>query len=98
MTTVTVKMDTQLFIWCINGALALAAFFGGMVLKDLSGAVKELRDADERMSERLSNYVLKDEFREFRQEQKENFERIFDKLEDLRMQVSAKADRRELRG
>lgn len=88
----------------IQGLLGLVVFFGGMWVRDLAQAVKELRMEDQKlaerqstsdkaMSERMSNYVHKDEFREFRVEQRELFNQMFEKLDDVKDTLARKADR-----
>lgn len=88
----------------INGLLSLVVFFGGMWVRDLAQAVKDLRMEDQKLaerlaltdkatSERLANYVHKDEFKEFRTEQRELFRQMFEKLDDVRDSLANKADR-----
>lgn len=88
----------------INGLLSLVVFFGGMWVRDLAQAVKELRMEDQKLadrqaandkaiSDRLSNYVHKDEFREFRIEQRELFERMFSRMDDIKDALARKVDR-----
>lgn len=88
----------------IQGLLGLVVFFGGMWVRDLAQAVKELRTEDQKMaerqaiservlSERMSNYVHKDEFREFRVEQRELFDKMFERMDDIKDSLAKKADR-----
>jgi hypothetical protein len=88
----------------IQGLLGLVIFFGGMWVRDLAQAVKDLRMEDQKlserqaasdraMSERMSNYVHKDEFREFRIEQRELFNQMFEKLDDVKDSLARKVDR-----
>lgn len=88
----------------IQGLLGLVVFFGGMWVRDLAQAVKDLRMEDQKLSERLAltdkatserlaNYVHKDEFKEFRTEQRDLFERMFEKLDDVKDTLARKADR-----
>lgn len=66
------------------------------MIRDLSTAVSDLRKADEKLSEKLADRVTKDEFRELRLEQRELFEKLFDKLDTVRSEVARKADRAEV--
>lgn len=88
----------------IQGLLGLVIFFGGMWVRDLAQAVKELRMADQALSERLSSsdkstsermsqYVHKDEFREFRLEHRELFDKVFERMDDIKDSLAKKADR-----
>lgn len=86
-------------VLAFNLILGLAAFFGGMVIRDLSQAVKDLRKADQELANKLDGYAKKDDIhevklmiREVREEERMMFNRVFDKLEaisdDLRNKVS----------
>ena len=101
-------MDTPYILFAMNALLTIAAFFGGMVIKDLSTAVKELRAADEKLSDEmhesnaqitrsLSGYALKDDFKEFRQEQREQFSKLFDMIGEIQRDLTYKADRPDAR-
>lgn len=46
-------MEAQYVIIAFNIVTAIAGFFGGMVIRDLSSAVKELRKADTAMLNEL---------------------------------------------
>lgn len=85
-------MDTPYIILAFNVVLSVAAFFGGMVIRDLSTAVKELREADERLVDRMGQYAKMDDFREFRAEQRDSMTRIFDKLDQVSGSMSTKLD------
>lgn len=97
-------MNPEIVGYIIQGLLGLVVFFGGMWVRDLSQAVKELRMEDQKLSERLShadrtaherlsNYVHKDEFREFRVEQRELFEKMFERMDAIKDSLAKKADR-----
>lgn len=88
----------------INSLMGLLALFGGLWMKNLDASIKENREAtaaahdlalqsERRMNDRLGGYVPKDEFREFRDENRDNFNRLFQKMDDLKDQVAKKADR-----
>lgn len=75
--------------------LALVAFFGGMVVRGLSEAIKELREADKELARELSDRVRSDDFRELRQEMRNSFAGIFSRLDDLRAELGSKVSRDE---
>ena len=88
----------------INGLLSLVVFFGGMWVRDLAQAVKDLRMEDQKLydrlahtdkasAERLGSYVHKDEFRDFRLEQRDLFRQIIEKLDDVKDSMAKKVDR-----
>ena len=98
------QTTTEIAGFIIQGLLGLVVFFGGMWVRDLAQAVKELRMEDQKMaerqamservlSERMSNYVHKDEFREFRVEQRELFDKMFERMDDIKDSLAKKADR-----
>ena len=100
-------MEAQYVIIAFNIVIAIAGFFGGMVIRDLSSAVKELREADTAMIKGMSLYSTKDEvkeirneqrdtLRDMRDEQREMFNQVFSKLDGLTSQIANKADRREM--
>lgn len=61
-----------------NGAVTLAAFFGGWILNNIYKAVERL-DADVRAIPH--NYVSRDDYRQDLQEVKKLLGKIFDKLD-----------------
>ena len=80
--------------------LGLVAFFGGWVLKDMktqirdvNSAISELREDDKKLVERLGDYTHRDDFREFREEQRESFNRLFQKMDKIGEDLAKKADR-----
>ena len=96
--------NETIITFVVQGLLGLVVFFGGMWVRDLAQAVKDLRMEDQKLSERLAltdkatserlaNYVHKDEFKEFRTEQRDLFERMFEKLDDVKDTLARKADR-----
>lgn len=68
-------MDYQVLF---NGAVALAAFFGGYVLNSILRSIERL-DADVRSLP--MHYVSKDDYRNDLKELKDLMQRVFDKLE-----------------
>jgi len=68
-------MDYQILF---NGAVALAAFFGGYVLNSILRSIERL-DSDVRAMP--IHYVAKDDYRADMKELKDLLQRIFDKLE-----------------
>lgn len=98
-------VDSQTLMIGFNILLGLVAFFGGMIIRDLSQAVKDLRVADEKMVERLGEYAkkddireLKDVLREMKDEERRLFDKVFDKLEQMAKDLSRKVDRDECDG
>jgi predicted RNA-binding protein with EMAP domain len=69
-------MDYQVLF---NGAVAIAAFFGGWTLSSITKAIERL-DADIRAMPH--NYVAKDDYKEDMREVKDLCRQIFDKLEN----------------
>lgn len=103
-----VGMEPQYILVAFNVVLSISAFFGGMVMKDLSSAIKELRKADTELANSLRGYATKEELkdardeqretlREMRDEQREMFRQVFEKLDYMRDQIAKKADRAEVR-
>jgi hypothetical protein len=68
-------MDTQILF---NIAIALAGFFGGWVLNNISKSIEKL-DTDVRAMPHV--YVTREEYRDDMREVKEMLGRIFDKLD-----------------
>lgn len=88
----------------VNVLLTLASLFGGLWLKrmesdmrDMQRAHLEHRDLQGKREidvlEKLNNKVSKDDFKDFRTEQRENFEKLFQGIDDLRERLNRKADR-----
>ena len=86
---------TPYIILGLNVLLGLIAFFGGMVIRGLRADVKSLRIADEKLDDKLSDFTHKDDFKDFRQEQREMFSELFRKIDSLNDKVASKADRNE---
>lgn len=87
-------VDLQFFI---QVALGLAGFFGGFIMKTLADDIKELKETQTGLQNRLQDYVLKDEFREMRAEQRDNFRILFEKIDEVKENLANKADRHEVR-
>lgn len=85
-------VDLQFFIQIMLG---IAGFFGGFIMKNQSDAIKGLRMAQQDLQNRLQDYVPKDEFREFRAEQRDNFRQLFEKMDEVKTQIAQKVDRHE---
>lgn len=68
-------MDYQVLF---NGAVALAAFFGGWVLNNITKAIERL-DSDVRAMPH--EYVVKNDYKEDLREVKDLCRQIFDKLD-----------------
>lgn len=66
-----------------NILLGLIAFFGGLVIRGLSDAIKELRDSHAELQKDLGGYVKKDDYRADVTDLKQMIGRIFDRLDDL---------------
>ena len=86
-------VDLQFFIQMV---IALVTFLGGFIMKGQSDTIKELQAANARLADRFQDYVHKDEFREFRIEHRENFRRLFEKVDEVSAQIAQKADRNEV--
>ncbi|ATI15734.1 hypothetical protein [Bordetella phage vB_BbrM_PHB04] len=87
------NVDLQFLLQMIFGVVT---FLGGFIMKGQSDSIKDLQAANARLSDRLQDYVLKDEFREFRAEQRENFRQLFEKVDAVKEQIAEKADRHEV--
>lgn len=98
-------VDSQTLMIGFNILLGMVAFFGGMVIRDLSQAVKDLRLADEKMVERLADYAKKDDIRELKdvlrdmkEDERKLFDKVFDKFELLSNELRNKVSRDECEG
>lgn len=89
---------TPYIIIGLNALLGLIAFFGGMIIRGLREDVKSLRIADEKLADKLSDFTHKDDFKEFRQEQREMFGELFKKIDSINDKVAGKVDRNERMG
>lgn len=88
----------------VNVLLALASIFGGTWLKRMESDMRDLQrshtEQQERQAkreiellEKLNDKVAKDDFKDFRVEQRDNFQRLFEGIDDLRERINKKADR-----
>ena len=75
-------MDTQTMF---NAVVSIASLLGGVMLKSIYDAIKELRMEDGSLHERINlmpnTYVRRDDFSEFTRDIKESLIRIEDKLD-----------------
>lgn len=83
-----------------NILLSLVAFFGGMVIRGLRADVVALRLTDEKLAEKLNDFTHKDDFKDFREEQRryqdENramLTKLFDRLDSMNEKLANKQDR-----
>ncbi len=73
-------MDTQAII---NGAIALAGFFGGWIIKSLTDSVHRIED---RLNEIPFTYVAKEDY-------KNDIRRVHDLLDKIWCRIDEKADK-----
>lgn len=80
-------MEPQHISIAINVLLALIAFFGGSMVRDLSSAVKELRIADKELYDRISSLgreaITHDEIKEIRGEIRDGFNRVHERIDEM---------------
>jgi uncharacterized protein Yka (UPF0111/DUF47 family) len=84
-------MDKQDLLLVVNVLLGLVAFFGAKVGNDLTQAIKELREADKEMANKLENYVRRDDLRDI----KDQISAMFRKLDDIKDSLGSKIARDE---
>lgn len=87
--------NLQILSLAINALLGLVAFFGGMTINGLSAAIRELREEDKKINEKMGGFVRADALESWRKEQREDTKLIFSKLEEIRRDLSGKVDRDE---
>lgn len=75
--------------------LGLVAFFGGLTIKGMSDAIKDLSHADDKLRDKMEGFVRVDVLEAWRKEQRELSTRIFDKLEQIQKDIGGKVDRDE---
>lgn len=73
-------MDKNDLLLFVNILLGLVAFFGAKVGSDLTGAIKELRQQDKDLAEKLNLYVRRDDLTDI----KAQIAAMFKKLDDIR--------------
>jgi cell division protein FtsB len=104
--------EPNMLLIAFNVVLALAGVFGGIVLRGLISDVKTLQAANVSLIEKLSLFATRQEVKadvaevrsetrealaEIARSQAEGFNKVFDKLDEIKSQVANKADRSELR-
>jgi hypothetical protein len=86
-------------IFGVTILLSLIAFFAVIVIKGMLSAIKDLQTAHIQMIRDLGNCVkhddMRDLLREIKDNQKEMFTTLFDKLDILRDDLHKKVDRTE---
>jgi len=97
--------ETLAFILlAFNLLIALVMALGGAVMRGLRNDVDKLREtdsklaadiraSDQRLATELKNCVQKDDFKEFRDEQRSNFRELFEKIDNFHEKLAGKADR-----
>lgn len=89
MTELTTLDILMLAVQCL---LALVAFFGAIVGNNLIAAIKDLREADKELANKLDLYARKDDMVDI----KKQLGGIFERLEDIKDRVSTKVGREEM--
>jgi hypothetical protein len=98
-------MDQPISPWVLIGfnvLLGVASFFGAMWLRKMESDMNDLRKAhtdslaqqnqrEVQLLEKLQNYVAKDDFREFRDENRRNFEAVFNRIDALADRLPVKS-------
>lgn len=84
-------MDKNDLLLVVNVLLGLVAFFGAMVGKNLTEAIKELKLADKALADRFDNYVRRDDLRDI----KDQINAMFKKLDDIKDALGNKVSRDE---
>lgn len=88
--------------WAFNGLLALVTFFGANWLRRMerdmekmqeahNARLKEAVDRDRAVQEQMRGYVAKEDFREFRDEIRDNFREVFGRMDTLADRLPSKA-------
>lgn len=101
------SLSLEIILALVNAIFAVLAFAGGFMLKNVSDAIKDLRRQDEKLVGRMDGFAHKTELqalrqeqqqdlREMRQEQRENFDRVFVKLDQMAETMGRKVDRSEI--
>jgi chorismate synthase len=89
--------ESQFILLAFNVLLALVAFFGGLVVRGMLKSIDDLRGANTAMTNKMQEYVHKDEFKDFRQEQREMFRELIGKIDKISESLGQKVDRSELK-
>lgn len=84
-------MDKNDLLLIVNILLGLVAFFGAMVGKNLTEAIKELKLADKALADRFDSYVRRDDLADIKQQ----IAAMFRKLDDIKDALGSKVTREE---
>lgn len=84
-------MDKNDLLLLVNVLLGVVAFFGAMVGRNLTEAIKELKEADRLLTSRFDNYVRRDDLHDIKQQ----IGAMFKKLDDIKDSLSTKVNRDE---
>lgn len=84
-------MDKSDLLLVVNILLGLVAFFGAMVGRNLTEAIKELKLADQMLTNRFDNYVRRDDLADIKQQ----LSAVFKKLDDIKDSLGNKVSRDE---
>ena len=101
-------IELPVVLLAFNVVFGIAAFFGGVVIRGLLTSVKDLQAGQGQIVKDLGGYATKadvsevrteqrDTLREMRDEQRQSFSQVFNRLDGLMQQVAQKADRSEVR-
>ena len=89
------QIDHGALILMFNIALGIVATLGGFVIRDLSGAIRDLRNADQTLSEKIGHlsteHATRQDLRELRAELSGHFTALNTKLESMGAAQSALA-------
>ncbi len=84
-------MDKNDLLLIVNILLGLVAFFGAMVGRNLTEAIKELKEADRGLQKEFEKYVRRDDLADIKQQ----IAAMFRKLDDIKDALGSKVTREE---
>lgn len=84
-------MDKNDLLLIVNVLLGLVAFFGAMVGRNLTEAIKELKEADRGLQNEFEKYVRRDDLADIKQQ----IAAMFRKLDDIKDALGSKVTREE---
>lgn len=84
-------MDKNDLLLIVNILLGLVAFFGAMVGRNLTEAIKELKEADRGLQKEFEKYVRRDDLSDIKQQ----IAAMFRKLDDIKDALGSKVTREE---
>ncbi len=84
-------MDKNDLLLVVNILLGLVAFFGAMVGRNLTEAIKDLQEADRGLQKEFEKYVRRDDLSDIKQQ----IGAMFRKLDDIKDSLGAKVTRDE---